>query len=353
LSSSEQARGGRVRRWVLVVGAVGLALSTAWIIGVGFDKTLAAFVKIGWVGFLAMCATYLVPIGTLATGWLVLDPKATLRKWPAFYFARLVRDTSGELLPFSSLGGFVFGARAAMLGGVEPATAISTTVVDVTAEFISQLGYAALGLALLAYRPQSSAESQQILSTSLFGLAAAVVAAIVFVLVQRRASAYIERAVGRWAPSALAQTSAVTASLHALYQRPGPLTLSTILHFISWVVAALGVWAGLWVAGEHQSVRTILGLESLIYAVRSIGFAAPMGLGVIETGYVLVGGLFGLPADFCLALSLIKRARDIAVGLPALALWQVLEGRRLLSIPKADAPLTAAELAAQKRNDAD
>jgi len=68
---------------------------------------------------------------------------------------------------------------------------------------------------------------------------------------------------------------------------------------------------------------------------------------------VLVGGLFGLPADFCLALSLIKRARDIAVGLPALALWQVLEGRRLLTIPKADAPLTAAELAAQKRNDAD
>ena len=41
------------------------------------------------------------------------------RLWPALYFARLVRDASGELLPFSSLGGFVFGARAAILGGVE------------------------------------------------------------------------------------------------------------------------------------------------------------------------------------------------------------------------------------------
>jgi hypothetical protein len=44
-----------------------------------------------------------------------------------------VRDASGELLPFSSLGGFVFGARAAILGGVDPAVAISTTVADVTA----------------------------------------------------------------------------------------------------------------------------------------------------------------------------------------------------------------------------
>jgi putative membrane protein len=336
---------------VLILGLLGLALSTGIIVYVGFDKTVAAFVRIGWWGFLALCATYLVPIGVLATAWLVLDPKASFRKWPVYYFARLVRDTSGELLPFSSLGGFVFGARAAMLGGVSPASAISTTVVDVTAEFIGQLGYVALGLALLAYRPQPTLEDQQLLSTSLMGLGAAVLAAVVFVLIQRRASAYIERAVARWFPSALAQTSAVTASLHALYQRPGRLTLSSLLHFVSWVLGAIGVWAGLWIAGEHLSVRAIVGLESLIYALRSIGFAAPMGLGVIETGYAIVGPLFGLTPEFALALSLIKRARDIAVGLPALALWQVLEGRRLLTIPKADDPLTKAELAAQHPDD--
>ena len=336
---------------MLILGVIGLALSTGIIVYVGLDKTIAAFVRIGWWGFLALCATYLVPIGVLATAWLVLDPKSSFRKWPVFYFARLVRDTSGELLPFSSLGGFVFGARAAMLGGVEPATAISTTVVDVTAEFIGQLGYVALGLALLAYRPKPTLEDQQLLSTSLMGLGAAVLAAVAFVLIQRRASAYIERVVGRWAPSALAQTSAVTASLHALYQRPGRLTVSSLLHFLSWILGAVGVWAGLWVAGEHKSLRAIVGLESLIYALRSIGFAAPMGLGVIETGYAVVGPLFGLTPEFALALSLIKRARDIAVGLPALALWQVLEGRRLLTIPKADAPLTEAELAAQRTDD--
>ena len=58
----------------------------------------------------------------------------------------------------------------------------------------------------------------------------------------------------------------------------------------------------------------------------------------IEGGYVVVGHLFGLTPEFALALSLIKRVRDIVIGLPALALWQVMEGRRLLIAPAAPKP---------------
>jgi uncharacterized membrane protein YbhN (UPF0104 family) len=64
----------------------------------------------------------------------------------------------------------------------------------------------------------------------------------------------------------------------------------------------------------------------------------PMGLGVIEGGYVVVGGLFGLSPEFALALSLIKRVRDITIGLPALAIWQAMEGRRLLASPASPKP---------------
>jgi hypothetical protein len=74
-----------------------------------------------------------------------------------------------------------------------------------------------------------------------------------------------------------------------------------------------------------------MGLESLVYVVRTVTFATPMGLGVIEGGYVVVGHLFGLPPEFSLALSLIKRLRDIAIGLPALGVWQVLEGRHAMN----------------------
>ena len=38
---------------------------------------------------------------------------------------------------------------------------------------------------------------------------------------------------------------------------------------------------------------------------------------------------FGLSPEMALALSLLKRARDLTIGLPVLAWWQVVEGGRL------------------------
>jgi putative membrane protein len=340
LSAPESAGGGHVRRAAIIAALLGLVLATVIIVYFGFDKVVLALEKIGWRGLAGLCVCYLVPVGFLAAAWLVLDPGAPPKAWFTFYFARLVRDASGELLPFSSLGGFVFGARAAILGGVEPAVAISTTVVDVTAEFIGQLGFTALGIALLFNRPQAPQEDQALLQSSVLGLGAGVLAAAAFILLQRRATGPIERAVARWAPSALAQTSAVVGSVHALYQKPARLTVSSVLHLAAWVLGGVGVWAGLWFAGRHMSLRTIMGVESLVYVVRTITFAAPMGLGVIEGGYVVVGALFGLTPEFALALSLIKRVRDIVIGLPALALWQAMEGRRLLATKpnKSEAP---------------
>ena len=338
MTETEAPGPNRVRRAAVVIMLIGLVLATGIIGYVGFGKVVSALAEIGWKGLLGLCLTYLVPVGLLAAAWLVLDPGAPPAKtWVTFYFARLVRDASGELLPFSSLGGFVFGARAAILGGVDPAVAISTTVADVTAEFIGQLGFTALGhrAALVPARTPGREPAADHLVRARYRRAGVLPPAAAFILLQRRATGPIERGVARWAPAALAQTSAVVASLHGLYQKPARLTASSVLHLSAWVLGGIGVWAGLWIAGRHLSLRTIMGVESLVYVVRTITFAAPMGLGVIEGGYVVVGHLFGLTPEFALALSLIKRVRDIAIGLPALALWQVMEGRRLLIAPAA------------------
>jgi hypothetical protein len=45
----------------------------------------------------------------------------------------------------------------------------------------------------------------------------------------------------------------------------------------------------------------------------------------------MLGAVFGLTPETALALSLLKRARDLAIGVPALLVWQVLESGRLLS----------------------
>jgi uncharacterized membrane protein YbhN (UPF0104 family) len=67
--------------------------------------------------------------------------------------------------------------------------------------------------------------------------------------------------------------------------------------------------------------------------VRSVAFMTPGGLGFQEGAYVLAAPLFGLTADSALALALLKRAKDLIIGVVALLLWQALEGRALLSKP--------------------
>ena len=44
----------------------------------------------------------------------------------------------------------------------------------------------------------------------------------------------------------------------------------------------------------------------------------------------MLAPLFGLPAEMGVAVSLLKRAREIVLGVPALIYWQSVEGRKAL-----------------------
>jgi hypothetical protein len=68
-----------------------------------------------------------------------------------------------------------------------------------------------------------------------------------------------------------------------------------------------------------------------------------LGAGVQEGGYVLIGGLIGLSPELALALSLMKRGRDLVIGTPALVLWQFLEARRLRDASRRALPAEAAD----------
>jgi hypothetical protein len=83
----------------------------------------------------------------------------------------------------------------------------------------------------------------------------------------------------------------------------------------------------------HQPLgfSRVLAIEGLLSAGRAIAFAVPAAVGVQESLYITLGGLFGLAPATALALPLLKRARDLAFGLPPLAMWQLMEGRRLWS----------------------
>lgn len=74
----------------------------------------------------------------------------------------------------------------------------------------------------------------------------------------------------------------------------------------------------------------------------------PASLGVQEAAYVTLGMIFGIDAKISLGLSLLRRGRDIAIGIPVIAAWQILEMRRLRR--EQTALYTAKEAAAYSKN---
>jgi putative membrane protein len=320
-----------MRRGLLLAAGLGLVAATVVVGYIGFGQVFAVLGRIGWRGLAVLVAYSVLPICLLGTAWFCLEKPWRGRLWRLYVWARMVRDASGELLPFSHMGGFVIGARAATLQGLPATWAFATTVVDVTAELIAQIGFTALGIVLLVMRLDAGSAKDDLVIASLAGLAITVMAAAAFVTLQKRGMGVVLALARRFLPAAsagAAETGEMIASLHA---RPVRISLAVGIHLAAWIASALGPWLALRVAGIEIGPLALLGLESLVMAVRSAAFVAPMGIGVQEASYALLGPLFGLGPEVAVALSLIKRARDIVIGLPVLAVWQGLEGRRLIA----------------------
>jgi putative membrane protein len=316
-----------LKRLLILAAAIGLAGATGVVAFIGFGQIAAALGVIGWRGLVILIAYSAVPLSVLTLAWFVLERPWPWRRLRIYLWARLVRDASGELLPFSHLAGFAIGARAAASAGLSGSWALATTVVDATTELIAQVGFTLFGLCLLADRLDKHAELG---GPAMIGFALTLAAAVSLVALQRRGMTFVTRLVERVLPTAAAHAVETGGLLSDLHGRTGRILLAILLHLGAWTLSGSGVWLALRVAGLEVRLFDIIGLEALIAALRTTAFIAPMGLGVQEVGYAVLGPLFGLNVEAAVALSLIKRARDLCVGLPVLALWQIEEGRRLV-----------------------
>ena len=310
----------------IIAAILGLAMIGALVGYFGAGAVVRSLRAIGWAGFSAICVIHLVVISLEGIAWRLLVPGAGVG---AFIWGRLIRDAGSEVLPVSQMGGCVLGARAVALAGVPGSVAAATTMVDLTLEFFAKLVYMAIGLILLANLRPGMSVSLPVA----FGLTATGLFAIAFVIVQRHGFAFFDRfarMLGRgWAERTISGAAAVHAALAETYQRSAGLWGGFVLHLACWMLSAVEVWIALRLAGAPLGFPTVLVIESLLYAIRTVAFAIPNAVGVQEGAYVLIGAAFGLTPEMALAISLLKRARDLVIGLPALGTWQVAEGGRL------------------------
>jgi putative membrane protein len=314
-----------MRLGTLIALVAGLALSAALVLWAGADQVGDAVLAAGVTGVLAITLFNALPIAVCGLAWRALLEPAPRRSGLLMIWVRFLRTSISELIP---IGGELLAIRVMTLRGVATGTAGAATVVDLTLEFLSQLAFTALGLVLLVL----DGRDNRLATWALAGLAAAMLAALAFLFAQRSGVLqWLERLPHRFAAHApwarLPELVGLHAEVHAIYGRPRALLAGFLWHCLGWVVGVGEAWLALWFLDAPLGFREVVILESLAFAVRSAAFVVPGALGIQEGGYVALGALFGLGPDVALALSLLKRAREVLLAVPALFAWKLIELR--------------------------
>ena len=303
--------------------------AVVWLVGAtGWRDVVGGVARVGWAGFAVLMAWTAVTLVVLGAGWWAVAPGLERRHWPTFAWARMTREAATDVLPFSQFGGLVIGARTAIAGGIRPALVYASLIADQTTELAAQLAFTLFGVAMLALALGAGSGGAQVLPLVLAGVGVLVAIMLGFALGQRPMLRMAQGLAGRLLPGSVATVEALTSELDAIYRQPGRVIAAFLLHLVAWVFSAGGAWLALRFMGQDVPIMAVLTIEALIFTLRTVAFAIPGGVGVQEGAYVLIGPLFGVSPGVGLALSLVKRARDICVGVPGLALWQWLEWRR-------------------------
>ena len=243
-----------------------------------------------------------------------------------------MREGAETCLPFSEIGGLVFSTRALMLGGVDFARAGASSVVDVAAEGMGLVPFLLFGLAMLAARQKGSA----LTLLMALGLGLLLLGGASVILLQLQAVGLVRWATQKmlhvWVKDAPDQAEALVQDMKNLFSRRSRVAGGALLHAVCWFGGGGNVWIAYHMLGAKPRVMDAVAIEAILSGVMAIGFLVPGGLGVQELTYVGVGALFGLPAHISLALSLVRRARDILIGAPALVAWQTLEAKNLRDV---------------------
>jgi putative membrane protein len=309
-------------RWPIVLATIAGLAAAIWAMGrAGFANLAHSVADVGITGFLLFCAASLVLSLILGAAWWAAMPGQRPGRLPLFAWARIAREGANDLLPFSQIGGLIVGGRVLTAAGLPAARTYAAMVVDLTTELASQVAVTLFGVAALGSILIDS-DRHHVGPAAWVGVGLSVAITGAFIGLQRPLLKLASGLAQKMLPDAPIDFGRLHAELRSIYAHKGAVALSFALNLAAWLFAALLAAMALELLGDPIAFWRIVALESLIFALRSAAFVIPGAIGVQEAGYVLLGPLVGLDPEAAVALSLVKRARDVAIGLPALLIWQ-------------------------------
>jgi putative membrane protein len=309
----------------LLLLGLGFALLLILLLRLDPAVVMTSLGRVGGAGFAAVVAAGLVLTASLASGlYPLLGDKASVGLVLA---VRQLRDSAGDILPFTQIGGIALGMRVMALGGIAPARAVAAGVVDVTTELMAQSLFILAGIALAAPAIQGDPHLGPYLDWLTAGAILFAAGIIVFAFLQLAGSRLAGRLLGT--ESFGGRAASFRDAIHVLYRRRSRVLLSVVLHLVGWCASGCWLWLVFKVLGTPLALPSAIAIQSLLEALRSAMVFVPAAIGVQEAGYAALVPLFGLSPETGVAVSLLRRARDIAVGVPVLLAWQLVEARRL------------------------
>jgi putative membrane protein len=304
----------------------GLAVLIALVVMNGAAGIEAGIAAAGW-GIAAVILMHLPQVLFSAQGWRALIGVPGRPATAAVFGMRLIREAVNGLLPVAQIGGDFVAARLLARSGVPLSTAGASVTVDVTLELLSQVAFTLLGVGLLIATPGAAMLSHLAAAALVTALAILV---LIFIAAQRFGlfrvlEGGLLRLARRLDWKGLEDVSGLHLAILALYRSPRRLIAGSVFHCLSWLLGGLEVLVALHVLGIPCGVREATIIESVGQASRAVGFAVPGGLGIQEGGVILICGLLGIGPQQAIELSLLKRVRELVLGVPALLVWYRIE----------------------------
>jgi putative membrane protein len=308
-----------------IAGLLGLALLTGLLVHADVPVMLDSWRRAGAPLF------WLVPYRTVffvlyAIGW-----RAMLRPFDAggragFGYVlgvTMVREAVDRLLPVASVGGGVIGVRLIRWRGLATTQVSATVIVEILLTLFALYVFGALAT-LILLGADTGESHRQVLAVLLVSLPIPVVALLLlrYGSVFQRLQRFLSPMVGLTG----AETAmSLDADLRSCLARVQTLLAAGALQFVALVSASFEIWWALRLFGHPASAASSVMLEGLTQAVRHLAFIVPAGLGVQEAALVLFGHTLGISAELALAVSAVKRMREVLCGVPPLLWWQWLE----------------------------
>jgi putative membrane protein len=312
-----------------IAGLLGLALLTVLVVHTDLPALLRTW-KLASPALLWLLPYRLLFFALYAIGWRAMLRPFDPDRRVGFGYVLLVttvREGVDRLLPVASLGGSVVGVRLMRWRGLAVCAAGATIIAEILLTLIAAYLFGGLAT-LILLGSQTGGDHHGVVVV----LALSLPIPVVSLLLLRYGSVF--QRLQRWLRPLVGLSGADTAAsldadLRACLDRVGTLLLAGTLQWLALVSASFEVWWALRLFEHPVSASASIMLEGLTQAVRHLAFIVPAGLGVQEAALVLFGHALGIGPELALAISAVKRAREVLCGLPPLLWWQLQEVRRL------------------------